>query len=196
MKFFSHYSVSMLANTYLIGPDGPGDALIVDPGAMDVPLLELIEGNEYYLRYVLITHPDETHARGVKTIRKIYDASIYAAVSSVYSFPCNRLYDGDTERVGEFTVQAIGMPSHLRETMIYAINGLLFTGNTLSAGIVGDIENNYTKTMLQQTLSTALEPLPDSMPVFPSYGPPTTLGIERSTNPQLIGHPDSEEYAT
>ena len=56
MKLFFHFSVSGFSNTYLLGKEDQGDAIIVDPGVMNVPLLNMIEGNGYYVRSILVTH--------------------------------------------------------------------------------------------------------------------------------------------
>ena len=49
MKLLFHYSAQYFSNTYVIGPDEGGASLIIDPGTLDVPLLEAIEENNLYL---------------------------------------------------------------------------------------------------------------------------------------------------
>ena len=43
MKFFSLFSRMGFSNTYLVGPDDGGDAVLVDPGVFDAPLLQAVE---------------------------------------------------------------------------------------------------------------------------------------------------------
>ena len=43
MKIYTHFSVMGFSNTYLVGPHGGGEAILIDPGVMDLPLLRLIE---------------------------------------------------------------------------------------------------------------------------------------------------------
>ena len=49
MRCYINFSLSGFSNTYIVGPDGPGDALIIDPGEMNVKLLNLIENNNFYI---------------------------------------------------------------------------------------------------------------------------------------------------
>ena len=54
MKLFNHFAAVGFSNTYLVGGDNEKDAILIDPGVMDVPLLNLIEDNGYYIRHILI----------------------------------------------------------------------------------------------------------------------------------------------
>ena len=42
MKLIHHFSSIAFSNTYLFGPDEGGEAVLVDPGMMDISLLKLI----------------------------------------------------------------------------------------------------------------------------------------------------------
>ena len=55
MKLFYHFIATGFTNAYLLGPDEPGDAVLIDPGGFDVDLLSLIESHGYYIRSILIT---------------------------------------------------------------------------------------------------------------------------------------------
>ncbi len=185
MKVFTHYSVANLANTFLLAPEGPGPAIAVDPGVLDVPLLQLIEDRGYYISHILVTHPEETQLRGIRTILRVYDAKIYAATPRVLSFPAHRVEDGDVLDLAGFSVEVISVPSYLRDAVVYRINHVLFPGRVLSAGVIGEVANPYVRSLLVGLVRRKLLSLPPETLVFPFLGPPTTIGIESETNPDL-----------
>ena len=91
MKFFSYFSVTGFSNSYIIGPDEGGNAILIDPGIFDVPLLNLIEDNKLYVKYILLTHSHESHISGLKTLLKVYDPKIDRAIL-ISAFLVNYLY--------------------------------------------------------------------------------------------------------
>ena len=80
MKVFVHYCSYGFSNCYILGTDlegdAPRDAVAVDPGNMETPILDFIEKNEYHLRGILVTHDHANHVNGLSTLKKIYDAEI------------------------------------------------------------------------------------------------------------------------
>lgn len=185
MKVFTHYSVEALANTFLVAPNEPGTAIMVDPGVLDVPLLKIIEDRGYYVKHILVTHPEEMNLRGIRTIMRVYDATIYAATPRVLSFPANRVEDGDRLDIDGFDVEVISVPSYLRDAVVYRINHVLFPGRVLSAGIIGEVANPYVRSLLVDLVRRKILTLPPETLVFPFLGPPTTIGLEAETNPDL-----------
>ncbi len=185
MKVFTHYSVEALANTYVVAPEGPGPAIVIDPGVLDVPLLRLIEERRYYIKHILVTHPEETQLRGIRTIMRVYDATIHAAAPRVLTFPSHRVEDGDRMNLDGFDVEVISVPSYLREAVVYRIGHVLFPGRVLSAGVIGEVANPYVRALLVGLVERKIMALPPETLVFPFLGPPTTIGIEAQTNPDL-----------
>ena len=37
MKIYTHFSFLGFSNSYLVGPHGGGEAILIDPGVMDLP---------------------------------------------------------------------------------------------------------------------------------------------------------------
>ena len=87
MRISFHFSVAGFSNTYIVGPDDGGDALIIDPGSMNVALLSAIETSGYYIRHVLLTHCHGSHSDGLRTLKKIYDFEIISGAGEVCRFP-------------------------------------------------------------------------------------------------------------
>jgi glyoxylase-like metal-dependent hydrolase (beta-lactamase superfamily II) len=160
----------------------PHDALIIDPGYMDEAILDFIEGNGYNLKGILLTHDHPTHIKGVRSLKRIYDVEIYSAKSEVMNYKTNVMRDGDTIKIGSFSIKSISVPGHSIDSMVYIIEQLLFTGDVLSAGLTGRTDSAYSAmrqiTMIQNKIFT----LHGNYIILPGHGPPSTLNVERKHN--------------
>jgi hydroxyacylglutathione hydrolase len=121
MRLFYHFSVDNFSNTYLLGPREGGDALIIDPGIFDETLLNMIEDNNYDLKYILVTRASNAHLRGLSTIKKIYDAQIYAGIPQIKSFNINVLQPDSTIELGELQVEVLPFKELSQDSLIYKI---------------------------------------------------------------------------
>ncbi len=186
MKVYFHFAVSGFSNTYLLGPEGGGDALIVDPGVMDLDILNLVEGNGYYVRYILLTTPHEAHYQGLETLLKIYNAEIFSGTASVMDLWCKQVRDGDRFTLGEFHVTVYNVSGHSKESVVFRVEDLLFTGDALGAGKIGDSPNPYARAILASTIHDKIEPLDDHLLILPGHGPPSTLEAEKKYNPAFL----------
>ena len=185
MKVFFHFSVAGFSNTYLIGPDGKGDAIIVDPGTMNVPLLNMIEANDYYLRHVLLTHSHDSHVRGLRTLRKIYDFDVYAGMSEIQHAQVRRVAGGDEIQLGDVPLKIISIGGHSHDSLVFMMHRWLFTGDVLSAGAIGKTRNRYANELLISDIEQNIFGLEGDFLIFPGHGAPTTLEVERITNPSF-----------
>ncbi len=183
MNVFFHFSVAGFSNTYLLGPDQGGDAIIIDPGSMNVALLNLIESNGFYIRHVLVTHGHESHVSGLKTLRKIYDFDIYAEADAVLNFACVRIEGGQELQLGEFTIKTFALHGHSNDSVAYAIGRCLFTGDVMNAGSLGTTPNGYARELLTDEIMKKLMSLKENYLIFPGHGSPSTLEAERLINP-------------
>ncbi len=186
MKIFFHFSVIGFSNTYLIGNDH-GDAILIDPGHMDIQLLDLIESNHYYIRHILITHRHESHTKGIGTLLKIYDADIYAYSAfgfsdfSIHPIPLNQplLLSG-------IPVECRLVPGHSNDSIVFIIDKAMFTGDVLLSGRIGKTDSKLSHSLLLRSIKEQLLPLDDRMLIFPGHGAPSTLKIEKMFNEDII----------
>jgi hydroxyacylglutathione hydrolase len=185
VRFFSLFSSTGFSNTYLIGPDGGGDAFLIDPGTFDAPLLQAVEGNGLYVRSILVTHAHNAHINGIRALLKVYDAVIYANQPSVLDFPARHIQEDDELSLGEFTARAIETPGHSIDSLSFLLGHMLFTGDILSAGGIGSTRDGYARGLLLETVRRKLLPLGDEILLFPGHGPPSKIGIEKLYNPFL-----------
>jgi glyoxylase-like metal-dependent hydrolase (beta-lactamase superfamily II) len=203
VKLFYHYCRQGFSNCYVLGTDIPeedesGDAagsrelprqdsllreaVIVDPGEMAEQILRFIENNDYNLRGVLITHDHLNHVRGLDTLKRIYRTEIYAVNPVIREYRTNMVRDGDLIAVGSFKFQVISTPGHSSDSAVFLTERLLFTGDSLSAGLVGRTASAYGAKVQMTALRSKILSLPGDFTVLPAHGPPSTLEAERRYN--------------
>jgi len=169
----------------VLGRESARDALLIDPGIFDEGLLRLLEGNGFYPRHVLITHAHQGHLSGVRTLRKIYDPALYALEPDALEFPAERIAEAHPLHLAGFTVRVIATPGHSQDSACFRIDRMLFTGDTLLAGSVGQADTEYEKALLLASVREKLLSLEPGLLLFPGHGPPSTLEIEQRFNPHL-----------
>ncbi len=186
MKIFFHFSVIGFSNTYLIGND-EGDAILIDPGHMDLQLLELIESNHYYIRHILLTHRHPSHTAGIGTLSKIYDFDIYSyspfgeLTTAYHPLPENHEFE-----LSGIKINTLHVPGHSSDSIVYIIDKAMFTGDVLLSGRVGETDSKLSHSLLMRSIKDKLLPLDDRMIMFPGHGAPSTLKIESMFNEDLL----------
>ncbi len=185
MKVFTIYNTDGCINTYLIGPEEGGDAIIIDPGQTDLHLLNIIESNNYYLKSIFVTHSHEKHIKGIKTLLKIYDTDIYSKTPLIQEKESIIIKDGDTLNLSGYDIDVIDIPGHSDDSIVYKIRNLLFTGDVLSAGMIGSTTNPESKKLLQKGIIKKLFSFREDLVIFPGHGAPSTLDVEKQMNPYL-----------
>ena len=74
------------------------------------------------------------------------------------------------------------VPGHSSDSVAYRVENLLFTGDALSAGMVGSTASSYGRSILADSLNRKIFTLPGETIVLPGHGPPTTVEAERRFN--------------
>jgi glyoxylase-like metal-dependent hydrolase (beta-lactamase superfamily II) len=182
MRLYFHYCSFGFSNCYVLGEENSLDALIIDPGSMDDQLLDYIENNNFNLKAVLITHDHIGHVCGLRTLMRIYQPEVFAINSQVMDVRTRLIKDGDRIAVGPFTVEVISIPGHSADSVVYHIGSLLFTGDVLTVGLVGNTDSSYGAATQMNKLRSRLLSLPGDYTIFPGHGPPSTLEAERRFN--------------
>jgi glyoxylase-like metal-dependent hydrolase (beta-lactamase superfamily II) len=182
MKLVFHYSVENFSNTYVLGPDNGGDAILVDPGVLDVRLLEAIEDNEYTIRWVLITRCQPQHLRGLRTLKKVYDAELFSRNDRVLDFPCQTVNPGTHLQLGNFRVDALCFPELSNDSVAYRVGNWVFCGDLLSAGQPPRTSSAYTRANMAIALERRFFTWQDDTLIFPGEGPPSLMRGEKLFN--------------
>ena len=192
VKVFFHYCARGFSNCYIVGrqlaaaPESElppeREAILIDPGCMDEVLLKYIEKEEYNLKGVLITHNHENHVRGVRTLMRIYNTPVYAMQPAIYEYKTNIVHDGGVFSIGSFQIEVISIPGHSADSVIYKIAHFLFTGDAISAGMLGSTPSSYGSMRQIAKIQNTIFPLQGNFAIFPGHGPPSTLNVERHYN--------------
>jgi hydroxyacylglutathione hydrolase len=182
MKYFPHYFIVGFSNTYLIGDEDSGEAALIDPGYFDGELLKLVESNRLTVSAVLVTHAHQSHIGGIQTLKRVYDARIYAYREKVLDFDTTTVREGDIIRLGKLEIAVIETPGHTRDSIAFYIGNMLFTGDTLTAGLTGTAAHDQAHHLLLSSIRKKLLTLPDDTLVFPGHGPPSRIRLEREGN--------------
>jgi len=201
MKLYFHYCPQGFSNCYILGTDYlpedtahpkdavlPREAIIIDPGNMDYEILDIIEKNAYRLRGILITHDHAHHVQGLRTITRIYGTKIYAVNPVIRELRTTLARDGETLKIGSFRIEVVSVPGHSADSAVYKTGRLLFTGDALSAGLVGRTASSYAATTQATALRSKILSLPGDYTILPGHGPPTSLEAERRFNLGLNSH--------
>jgi len=182
MKLFFHYCSFGFSNCYVLGREDGPESILVDPGNMDKQILDYIEGNNFYPKAIFITHDHPGHVHGIRTLKRIYQSEIFAINRVVRDHKTTPVKDGDMINIGPFAVKVISIPGHSADSAVYQIDRLLFTGDALTAGMLGTTVSAYGAATQLNTLRSRLFSLPGDYTVLPGHGPPSSLEAERRFN--------------
>lgn len=179
MNIFYHFSSVLLSNTYLIGPENGGDAILIDPGEMDVQLLHMIEANGYYIRSILVTLAHRSQVHGVRTLLKIYDAKLYGSSDSIYECRSHKVSGGERLFVSGYEVEVIDPTDDPHGPLVYRIENFVFTGLLFTAGNTIVTPDRRGRLLVKNLVVERILSLPCETLILPGAGPPSSVRAER-----------------
>ncbi len=196
----AHYS-------YIIGDRF--EAAVIDPRRDCEVYIDLARRAGLSISLILETHRNEDYVTGSRELAERTGATIRHADSQLEYLYGEPVEDGDTWRVGRFTLEAVHAPGHTPGMMAYLLRDpddepwVVFTGDSLFAGDVGRMDllgedrMEELAGLMYDTLTKRLLPLGDGVIVCPAHGAGsvcgsaiaertwTTIGLERRLNPKL-----------
>ena len=196
---------------YLIGDEGTGEGLFIDPA--DQAGMLISEAKSLGLdkiKYIVNTHSHVDHIlgntemvkrSGAKIIIHEEDASSLVQTPSYLlemfratpSPPADILVkEGDMIQAGEVKLKVIHTPGHSPGGMSLYVDGMVFTGDTLFVGSVGRTDFPESSwDIMEASIRKKLYSLPGDTVVYPghNYGstPSSTIQYERRHNPFVRG---------
>ena len=198
MKLFAHCCRFGLCNSYILGTEesdsskipAAKQAVIIDPGGIDEHIIKIIEENEYTLVGVLLTHGHLNHVKGIATLKRIYTTEIYCIRPAIREYKTIPVRDGEILRIGSFKIEVITAPGHSADSAVFKTDNLLFTGDALSAGLVGSTASIYGAANQISALRNKILSMPGHYTILPGHGPPTSLEAERRFNAGVNSYKD------
>lgn len=194
MKIYFHLCLEEFTNSYLVVNDDPSvmEAIVIDPGKVSSQLVDQIESGGYKLSAVLITRNNEAALKGLTTLMKIYSPQVYAADCEIESNKTNLIRGDGKLDIAGLEVDYFSITGHSTDSMCFKIGNVLFTGDSLTAGVVGETSGTYFKRMLCSNIEKKIFSQSDELVVMPGHGPPTTVATERYYNIDIT---DNKKFA-
>ena len=191
------------ANTYLVY-DETKDGFVVDPGAYNAQLNQMIEQEGINLKYIVLTHGHADHIGGVESVLKLCpDAKIIAhrleeemltkpelnISVEIYGKPIvikTDIFvdDMDSVKCGNMDLVFMHTPGHSVGGMCILCDGCIFSGDTLFRASIGrtDFEGGSFPQIVK-SIKEKLFVFPDNTLVYPGHMSETTIGYEKEYNP-------------
>ncbi len=193
-------------NCYLVGCEETRDAVAIDPGWDARAILQAARSAKLTIKLILLTHGHFDHIGAVTDLEEATSALI-----AVHARELNWLQAGGGAEAFGFKIRAVPQPDRLLEHGELITAGTLafetryvpghtaghiafvehqqraaFVGDVLFAGSIGrtDLPGGDYDTLIA-SITDQLLTLPDDYRVYPGHGPPTSIGVERTTNPFL-----------
>lgn len=198
-------------NTYILH-DETKECVIIDPGCMFTHEKEALVGyvQQHGLRPVrlLNTHCHIDHVLGNKFVAETYNLGLEipegelivlestSRVAQMYGIPYNEpspspsrfIEAGEIIKFGNTELEVRFTPGHSPASMSFycAKTGFIIGGDVLFQASIGrtDLPGGDMNTLLQ-SIETHFLSLKDETVVYSGHGAPTTVGVERQTNPFL-----------
>jgi hydroxyacylglutathione hydrolase len=204
--------------SYLVGDEGAGHAVVVDPAYAIEQYLEAAKHHKVDLKRVLETHTHADHVSGHGrfALEHGLPVAIHPAAEPEYEFEA--LEDGAEIELGQVAIRVIHTPGHRPEHCAFAVIDrsradepwLTLTGDSLFVGDAArpDLASEAREGAqgLYRSLQRLLE-LPDGVEVYPGHvagslcgagmssKASTTIGFERRFNHRLT-LPNEEEFVS
>lgn len=184
MKVYFHLCLEEFTNSYVIVNDDPSvmEAIIIDPGQISKELISQIENKHYKVSAVLVTHNHAHHVRGLTTLTKIYSPQIYTADYEIEGCRANLIRGDGKLSIAGLEVEYSSLPGHSTDSMIFKIGNLIFTGDAISAGMIGNTSGAYFREMLCSNIEKKIYSQCEDLILLPGHGPPSTVSAERYFN--------------
>jgi glyoxylase-like metal-dependent hydrolase (beta-lactamase superfamily II) len=211
---FQQYYLQCLSHaSYLIGDEGSGRAVVVDPQRDIRQYLDDAQAHGLRIERVIETHFHADFLSGHLELAERTGAAIgYGEAAEGASFPIEKLHHGQRLSLGDVELEIRATPGHTPESISIVVYehagdrvpyGVL-TGDTLFIGDVGRPDLLSSKGVTAEELARQLYrstreqllTLPDATRVYPAHGAGSACGKQLSTETvSTIGEQRATNYA-
>lgn len=182
MKIYPYLNSRGFSNCYLVLNENIQKAIIIDPGQFTSSIIKKLESNSYKLEAVLITHSHPNHTSGLKTLQKLYTLPIYAADWNIAGSKESTIKGCGKLNLAGIEIEYKQVPGHTTDSIVYKIENALFTGDTISAGKIGNTSSKYSEYILKNNIAEKIFSLPEDTIILPGHGPITSVASEKQFN--------------
>jgi hydroxyacylglutathione hydrolase len=177
-----------LSNTYVVGDEIGGSAVMVDAGGPVAPLLEFLRRGQLTLTHVLLTHHHHDHVAELDAVKSAFPdvpVLIHPLERDQVPDATDVMQPGQTIEIGALKIETIHTPGHTAGMLSLLVDGTdVFTGDTLFKGSVGGVRapGHTTYADLKTSIMDKLLALPASTRIHPGHTDPTTVADELEHN--------------
>jgi glyoxylase-like metal-dependent hydrolase (beta-lactamase superfamily II) len=195
-------------NAYLVGDEGAGEAVVIDPAWDGERILEEAQRRGWRIAQIWLTHAHFDHFGGAAAVadRSAAPVALHPADYPLWRFsggapifgfpqfdpgpePTIPLEHGMTLRLGDHEFEVRHTPGHTpgHVVIVGRKDGVVFSGDLIFQGGVGrtDLPGGDWEALLQSIRQEILT-LPDETKILSGHGAETTVGAERRMNPFLM----------
>jgi len=193
----------IMANCFIVGCEETLAAAIIDPGDEPDRILQALAESNLTAKIIINTHGHFDHVGANKRLKEVTGAPILihsldapmlnqlADSAAAWGMaadnsppPDRELQDGDEVTFGKIIFKVIHTPGHTPGGISLYTEHEVFVGDTLFAGSIGrtDFPGGSFET-LRESIQQKLFVLSDDLKVYPGHNQPTTIGVEKRTNP-------------
>jgi hydroxyacylglutathione hydrolase len=193
----------IMANCFVLGCDATLEAAVIDPGDEPDRILQALAESKLTVKLIINTHGHFDHVGANKKLNEVTGAPILihpldapmlnqlADSAAAWGMaadnsppPDRELQDGDQVSFGKINLKVLHTPGHTPGGISLYTDQEVFVGDTLFAGSIGrtDFPGGNFKT-LKESIQQKLFALSDDLKVYPGHNQPTTIGVEKRTNP-------------
>ena len=185
----------METNCYIVTDEGSMQSAVIDPGDEVNTIMDYIEDIGVHVRAIFLTHGHYDHTGAVRELMEETGAAVYIHRADVTDHPESYRYmppegtrfyaDGDVIDVGALRFRVMETPGHSPGSVTLVCQDALFTGDTLFQGSCGrtDLDGGDMDVMLASL--RRLGDIPGNYEVYPGHMDPTTLDVEKASNPYM-----------
>ncbi|MBL8131133.1 MAG: MBL fold metallo-hydrolase [Anaerolineae bacterium] len=197
-------------NAYLVADTATNNAILIDPVDQGDLLVKTAADRGWTIKTIVATHAHFDHVLASQEVKKLTEAPFIiheGAVSQLAALPQTGLrfvgalfpepatpdrLIGEADEwieLDSIRLQTLYTPGHAAGhiSLFMADQKIVFSGDALFAGSVGrtDLPGSSMEVLMHSIFGRLL-PLGDDVQVLCGHGRPTTIGVERRTNPFLL----------
>lgn len=192
---------NFMVNCYIVYTSNSKDAIIIDPGADPLQILDFINRKELNVKYIINTHGHYDHIGANNEIKSVLNSTIYihkldekmlSSPTKNLSLFLGKLYktkaDGFFEEGDEFKIdnkvfKILHTPGHTPGSMSIMVDDSLFCGDLVFKDGIGrtDLFGGSSRD-LALSIKNKILILNDDSKLYPGHGPETTVKYIKENN--------------
>lgn len=139
--------------------------VVIDPGDA-LPVIKVLQDNNWELAAILVTHHHDDHIGGVPHLLEQFNVPVYAPEYRDYSFTHTPVKEGDTIHLSAIaqSFDVLWLPGHTLDHVAYVNTQYLFCGDVLFAAGCGRLFEGTPNQMLNSL--NRIKKLPLSTKIF------------------------------